>query len=86
MSLAAGRPDVVLIRQVVDTVEEAERVGFHGSPSMLINGADPFEAGGASVGLACRRYLTPHGPAGVPTTEQLRAAMDVRADPTEGLH
>ena len=85
MSLAAERPDVVLIRQVVDTAEEAERVGFHGSPSILINGADPFDAGDASVGLACRRYLTPHGAAGAPTTEQLRAAIDAWTDPAEGL-
>lgn len=84
MSLATERPDVVLLRQVVDTVEEAERVGFHGSPSILIDGADPFGAGDAPVGLACRRYLTPHGSAGAPTTEQLRAAIDARTDPTAG--
>ena len=85
MSLAAERPGVVLIRQVVDTVEEAEQVGFHGSPSILINGADPFDDGDASVGLACRRYLTPHGAAGAPATEQLRAAIDARTDPMGGL-
>ena len=84
MSLAAERPDVVLVRQVVDTVEEAERVGFHGSPSILINGADLFDAAGTSVGLACRRYLTPHGAAGAPSPEQLRAAIDARTDPTDG--
>ncbi|WP_434619787.1 thioredoxin family protein [Arthrobacter sp. A5] len=74
MTLAAQRPDVVLTRQVVDTVEEAERVGFHGSPTILINGADMFAAG-ATVGLACRRYMTPEGAAGSPSIEQLRSAI-----------
>lgn len=76
MTLAVERPDVVLTRQVVDTVEEAERVGFHGSPTILINGADVFAAAGALVGLACRRYMTPEGAAGSPSIEQLRAAID----------
>ncbi len=75
-SLAAGRPDVVVTRQIVDTDEEAERVGFHGSPSILVNGVDVFAAKGAPIGLACRRYLTPDGAAGAPTLEQLRAAVD----------
>ncbi len=75
-ALAAERPDVVLTRQVVDTEEEAERVGFHGSPSILINGTDVFAAPGAPVGLACRRYMTPDGAAGAPTLEQLRSAVD----------
>lgn len=75
MSLAAERTDVVLIRQVVDTAEEAERVGFHGSPSILINGVDVFAAPGASAGLACRRYLTPDGADGAPSLGQLKAAI-----------
>ncbi|MDI3243379.1 thioredoxin family protein [Arthrobacter sp. AL08] len=76
MTLAAERSGVVLVRQLVNTVEEAERVRFHGSPSILINGVDVFAAAGASVGLACRRYLTPDGAAGAPSLEQLKAAID----------
>ena len=75
-SLAAERPGVVVTRQIVDTDEEAERVGFHGSPSILVNGVDVFAAAGAPVGLACRRYMTPDGAAGAPTLEQLRTAVD----------
>lgn len=75
-ALVVERPDIVLTRQVVDTEEEAERVGFHGSPSILINGTDVFAALGAPVGLACRRYMTPDGAAGAPTLEQLRSAVD----------
>lgn len=74
--IAAERPDIVVTRHQVDTIEEAERVGFHGSPSILVNGVDAFAAGDAGIGLACRVYTTPDGPAGAPTLEQLRAAID----------
>jgi hypothetical protein len=73
--IAAGRPDVTLTRQKVETFEEAERVGFHGSPSILIDGVDPFAGPGVGGGLACRIYQTPQGPSGAPTLEQLRAAV-----------
>jgi protein-disulfide isomerase len=60
---------------VVDTLEEAERVGFHGSPSILVDGVDVFAEPDAGVGLSCRVYRTPEGLAGAPTMEQLRAAL-----------
>lgn len=75
--LAAERPEIVVKRQSVATVEEAERVGFRGSPSILINGVDVFADASAPVGLACRRYMTEEGPAGAPTLEQVRAALPV---------
>lgn len=55
----------------VETDEEAERLDFHGSPTFLIEGRDPFAAPGLTTGLACRIYRTPAGLAGAPTTEQL---------------
>lgn len=73
--IAAERPEITVIRHLVETVEEAERVAFHGSPSILIDGVDPFAGAGAGVGLACRIYQTPQGPAGSPTLEQLRSAV-----------
>ena len=73
--IAAERPYVTVARHVVDTVEEAERVGFHGSPSILVDGVDVFADGDAGIGLACRVYITPDGPAGAPTLEQLRAVI-----------
>jgi hypothetical protein len=59
----------------VSTPEEAEALSFRGSPTILVDGHDPFVRGGEPVGLACRVYQTPHGPAGVPTVEQLRTAL-----------
>ena len=38
----------------------------------LSTGVDGFAAPGAPVGLACRLYTTPDGPAGAPTLDQLR--------------
>lgn len=73
--LAAERPGITVTHHLVESVEEAERVAFHGSPSILIDGQDPFAGAGVSVGLACRIYQTPHGPAGSPTLEQLRSAV-----------
>lgn len=61
--------------RLIETPAGAEAVGFHGSPSILIDGKDPFEQGDEPVGLSCRIYQTPNGPAGSPTLGQLRAAL-----------
>lgn len=71
-------PDLVVTRRLVDTTEKAEQVGFRGSPSILIDGEDPFGAPDAQVGLSCRIYQTPDGPAGSPTLDQLREAVTIR--------
>lgn len=61
-------------RQVTST-EEAERIGFRGSPTILVDGRDVFAEGHEPVGLSCRVYQTADGPAGAPTVEQLRAVL-----------
>lgn len=68
-------PDLTVTHRVVDSPEEAERVGFLGSPSVLVDGVDPFADPDAPVGLSCRVYQTPDGPAGSPTLNQLRTAI-----------
>lgn len=62
-------------RQLVTTPEEAEAVGFRGSPTILVEGRDPFARGDEPVGLSCRVFQTPDGPAGSPTLEQLEAVF-----------
>ncbi|HZJ04560.1 MAG TPA: thioredoxin family protein [Nocardioidaceae bacterium] len=74
-AIAAERADLTVTHHLVDTLEEAERVGFHGSPSILVDGVDVFAGPDAGVGLSCRVYRTPDGLAGAPTVEQLRAAL-----------
>lgn len=73
--LAAERSDITVSRHLVETPSEAERLGFHGSPSILVDGVDVFAEPGSQVGLSCRRYPTPEGYEGAPTLEQLRAAV-----------
>lgn len=62
----------------VETPEEAEELSFRGSPTVLVDGRDPFAQGDAPVGLSCRIYQTPCGPAGSPTLDQLREVLDAR--------
>jgi hypothetical protein len=66
-----GLADVDVELRRVETVERAEELGFLGSPSIRIGGADPFATGREPVGLSCRLYSTPGGLSGSPTTEQL---------------
>jgi hypothetical protein len=72
---ATGREDVVIKHVKVETPEDAEWLGFVGSPTLLIDGRDPFASPGAPVGLACRLDSTPEGNAGSPTLEQLTAML-----------
>ena len=74
-ALRDEHPDMSITRQVVDTPEEAERTGFRGSPSILIDGVDPFADPDDPVGFACRVYQTLDGPAGSPTLDQLRDVL-----------
>lgn len=67
---ATTRSDVTVQRRNVATAEEAERLGFTGSPTIRIDGRDPFTTGAERVGLACRIYTTPEGLDGSPTVEQ----------------
>ena len=76
--LAEESPDMVITRVRVESPEDADRVGFRGSPSVLIDGTDPFSDPDAPVGLSCRPYPTPDGLAGSPTREQLREALYAR--------
>ena len=74
-TVAAERSDVTVTHRSVETIEEAERLGFHGSPSILVGGQDAFADADTAVGLSCRVYRTPEGPAGAPTLQQLRAVL-----------
>jgi hypothetical protein len=67
--------DAVVGYERIDGYEAALEKGFRGSPTVLINGVDPFPEGQAQPGLACRIYNTEHGPAGSPTLKQLRTVI-----------
>ena len=71
----AGEYGLTLARRRVDTPEQAEREGFSGSPTVLVDGVDPFATGDQPSGLACRIYADEEGPQGAPSLEQLRAVL-----------
>jgi len=67
----------------VESQGEAERLRFAGSPSILLNGTDPFTSPTSAIGVSCRVYSTPDGPSGSPTLDQLVGALRAEAQRTE---
>lgn len=72
----AGELGFALGTRTVDTPEQAEALAFRGSPTVLVDGRDPFTTGEEPVGLACRVYVTDAGLAGAPTEQQLRDVLE----------
>jgi hypothetical protein len=67
-----------VIRRVVTSQADAERLGLTGSPTLLVDGADPFARPGQPPSVSCRLYLDEqgrHSPA--PSPGQLRAALSL---------
>lgn len=73
LPLAGVDADVTLVEVATD--EDAERLRFRGSPTVLVDGKDPFAQESDPVGLSCRVFRTPEGLRGAPTVEQLVAAL-----------
>ena len=69
------RGKVTLEYQRIDSPEAAEQIGFHGSPTILVDGRDPFASGTEPVGMSCRVFRTEDGAQGAPTEAQLRSAL-----------
>lgn len=71
----AGLDERSVSYREVTRLEDAEAVGFRGSPTILIDGHDPFGGEADAVGFACRLYQTPAGPDGAPSADQLLAVL-----------
>ncbi len=55
---------------------DAARWGMTGSPTVLLNGVDPFAQAGATPGVSCRIYRDADGQAdGAPSVDALRKAL-----------
>ena len=61
--------------QRIDSPETAERIGFHGSPTILVDGRDPFASGAEPVGMTCRVFRTEEEAQGAPTEAQLHSLL-----------
>lgn len=57
-----GRDDVAVRWHVVADAQEAESLGMHGSPTLLINGVDPLAPPGQQPSLSCRLGPLPSVP------------------------
>ena len=73
--LGLGSDPDAFVCEAVTTLEQAEALGFRGSPTILVDGIDPFADPDVPAGLACRIYRTAMGVQPAPTVEQLRAAL-----------
>lgn len=73
----AGQPPDVLELRTIETPEEAERVGFLGSPSVRVDGVDvePGAATRTDFGLKCRIYRHDGEQSRVPPREWIRSAL-----------
>lgn len=81
-----GRPEVFVSNQVISDETEAAARGMHGSPTLLIEGTDPFAERGQPPGMSCRLYRDEDGHlCGAPSTGQLRQAIE-QALATKGDH
>lgn len=77
----AGRPSVVVHRHVIADEQAAAEADMHGSPTLLINGADPFALPGQTPSLSCRLYRDGEGRLGpAPSVEALRQALATVVD------
>ncbi|HEY1920190.1 MAG TPA: thioredoxin family protein [Streptosporangiaceae bacterium] len=77
--LLAGHPGAEVIQRIVTSEDQARLLGMTGSPTLLIDGTDPFARPGQQPALACRLYTDDHGrPAAAPSASQLRQALQSR--------
>lgn len=71
------RAGVSVSHQVISDEGEAARWGMHGSPTLLIDGVDPFGEPGQPPSVSCRLYRDDTGQtSGAPSVSQLRQAIE----------
>jgi len=72
-----GWAGVSVSHEVIANERDAARWGMHGSPTLLIEGADPFAQPQQSPSLSCRLYRDVDGQAtGAPSVGQLRQVIE----------
>lgn len=71
-----GINDAAVCTFVVVDLAQAEAVGMHGTPTILIDGRDPFAVEDSVPSLSCRLYRSATGMSGGPTVDDLVEAMN----------
>ena len=67
--------DVSIVLEQIKSDHQARALRFTGSPTVLLDGVDPFAGEQTVFGLACRVYQTEAGLEGSPSVDQLRKAL-----------
>ena len=63
-----GREDVTVAWREVTEADEAERLGMHGSPTLLVDGVDPHTHPGQAPSLSCKVGA-------LPSVDQIREVL-----------
>lgn len=72
-----GQTGVSVVHQVIPDEGKAASWGMHGSPTLLIDGTDPFAEPGQPPSMSCRLYRDDDGkPSGAPSARQLRQVIE----------
>ena len=80
-NVLSEHPGAVVVRRMIADEREAAQAGMHGSPTLLVNGADPFAAPGQPPSLSCRLYRDASGRTGpAPSVQALRQALAAVGD------
>ncbi len=61
--------------RVITSDADAHELGMHGSPTILIDGCDPFSEAGTPASMSCRLYRSDAGFDGAPNVADLVAAI-----------
>ncbi len=72
----AGIVDAVVRTKVIVELAQAETVGMHGSPTILIDGRDPFAVDDSAASISCRLYRSTTGTSGCPTVDEFVEAIN----------
>jgi hypothetical protein len=75
VALARTELAAVIREREVTSSEEATRLGMRGSPTILINGRDPFADGPGTTALSCRLYRNEARLSGAPTVDEIVAVL-----------
>ena len=71
--------DAIVAERIIDDSTEAAAVGMAGSPTILVDGRDPFGAAGLEPSISCRLYRAGAGVEGAPSVSALIDALTSRA-------
>jgi hypothetical protein len=75
-ALADTIPDAQVTFEVIESVDEAAAAGMTGSPTLLVDGTDPFGEPSGATSMSCRLYRDDDGGlSGAPSVVALRRVL-----------